>query len=77
MITQEELNRINHLARKSKEEGLTGKEKKEQQHLRQQYLKSVRASFKNQLKSVKIVDPEGEDVTPKKLKELQRKDDEK
>lgn len=74
MITPEELERINYLARKSKQEGLTKEEKNEQHNLRQQYLKSVRKSFKNQLKSVTIVDPEGQDVTPKKLKELQNKD---
>ncbi|MBO8155139.1 MAG: DUF896 domain-containing protein [Bacillaceae bacterium] len=72
MISKEKINRINELARKSKAEGLTEEEKQEQQKLRQEYLKSVRASFKNQLTSIKIVDPLGNDVTPEKLKELKR-----
>ncbi|MFG6148820.1 DUF896 domain-containing protein [Halobacillus sp. B23F22_1] len=71
MISNEKLNRINELSHKSKEEGLTDKEKEEQQELRQEYLKNVRKSFKNQLKGMKVVDPEGNDVTPEKLKRMQ------
>lgn len=69
MISQEKLTRINELANKSKQEGLTLTEQKEQKKLRQEYLKNVRQSFKNQLKSTKIVDPDGNDVTPEKLKQ--------
>ncbi|QHE52289.1 DUF896 domain-containing protein [Pontibacillus sp. HMF3514] len=69
MISQDKLNRINELANKSKQEGLTLTEQKEQKKLRTEYLKNVRQSFKNQLKSTKIVDPEGNDVTPEKLKQ--------
>ncbi|KGX87568.1 DUF896 domain-containing protein [Pontibacillus litoralis] len=69
MLSQEKLARINTLANKSKSEGLTSKEKEEQQQLRQEYLKNVRQSFKNQLQSVTVVDPEGNDVTPEKLKQ--------
>ncbi|KGX83322.1 DUF896 domain-containing protein [Pontibacillus marinus] len=69
MISQDKLNRINELANKSKQEGLTLSEQKEQKKLRTEYLKNVRQSFKNQLKSTKIVDPEGNDVTPEKLKQ--------
>jgi len=74
MISKKELERINELARKSKEEGLTKKEKSEQYTLRQAYLKEIRQSFKNQLHSVKVIDPEGTDVTPQKLKDEQNKD---
>lgn len=74
MISEKELERINTLARKSKKEGLTKEEKSEQYQLRQKYLKSIRQSFKNQLHSVKVIDPEGTDVTPKKLKDEQNKD---
>lgn len=72
MITDEELKRINELAHKSKVEELSKAEKKEQQALRQKYLQNIRRSFKNQLKSVKVVDPEGQDVTPDKLKRLKK-----
>ncbi|HLS06452.1 MAG TPA: DUF896 domain-containing protein [Bacillota bacterium] len=74
MITDEELKRINELAKKAKKETLTKEEKQEQHKLRQKYLQNIRSSFKNQLKSVKIVDPTGEDVTPKKIKDLKNKD---
>ncbi|MFD2638408.1 DUF896 domain-containing protein [Piscibacillus salipiscarius] len=68
MISDERIKRINELANKSKTEGLTDQEKKEQKKLREEYLQAFRQSFKNQLKSVKVVDPEGTDVTPDKLK---------
>ncbi|MBM7094276.1 MULTISPECIES: DUF896 domain-containing protein [Alteribacter] len=69
MLSKDKIARINELARKSKGEGLSASESKEQQALRQEYLKSMRQSFKNQLHSVKVVDDKGNDVTPKKLKE--------
>ncbi|MCP3026029.1 DUF896 domain-containing protein [Halobacillus sp. A5] len=71
MISNEKLNRINELSHKSKEQGLTQQEKEEQQKLRQEYLNNVRKSFKNQLKGMTVVDPEGNDVTPEKLKQMQ------
>ncbi|TMN23653.1 DUF896 domain-containing protein [Lentibacillus cibarius] len=74
MISKEKLERINKLAKKSKEEGLTVKEQAEQKELREEYLQNVRKSFKNQLKSMTVKDPEGEDVTPKKVRDLQEKD---
>lgn len=74
MIHKEKLDRINVLARKAKKEGLSLKEQKEQKDLRNEYLKNVRKSFKNQLKSVKVVDEEGTDVTPAKLKKEKEND---
>ncbi|PAV29373.1 hypothetical protein CIL05_10915 [Virgibacillus profundi] len=73
MISKEKLERINSLAKKSKNEGLTPKEKKEQKELREQYLKNVRSSFKNEFKSMTVIDPEGNDVTPQKVKDLQER----
>lgn len=60
------------LAAKAKAGVITEEEKAEQQKLRQEYLKGFRSSMKNTLKSVKIIDPEGNDVTPEKLKREQR-----
>lgn len=71
MITKDKLARINKLAKKAKKEGLTNKEKDEQQQLRQEYLQNVRQSFTNQFKTMTVMDPEGNDVTPKKVKDLQ------
>lgn len=74
MVTKEEIKQINELAKKSKKEGLNEEEKKLQQALRQKYIESVRNSFKNQMKSIKVVDPAGNDITPKKVQDLKNKD---
>ena len=60
--------RINELAKKKKEGTITQEELLEQQELRQEYLKQFREGFKSQLKSIKVVDEKGNDVTPEKLK---------
>lgn len=72
MLNEDKIKRINHLANKSKKEGLTENEKDEQHHLRQEYLKNIRHSFKNHFKSMTVIDPEGTDVTPQKVKDLQK-----
>ncbi|PJY98519.1 DUF896 family protein [Bacillus vallismortis] len=72
MISNEKIARINELAAKAKAGVITEEEKAEQQKLRQEYLKGFRSSMKNTLKSVKIIDPEGNDVTPEKLKKEKR-----
>ncbi|PHV71049.1 hypothetical protein CS063_06860 [Sporanaerobium hydrogeniformans] len=51
--------RINELARKQKDEGLTTLEQEEQANLRQEYLAIFRGNFKNQLKNTKIQTPDG------------------
>ena len=49
MITPEMVARINLLAKKQKEEGLSSSEKEEQAILRRQYIDSVKANAKSQL----------------------------
>ncbi|MED3552073.1 DUF896 domain-containing protein [Cytobacillus praedii] len=73
MLPKEKLDRINMLAKKAKGTGLTEQEAKEQSALRREYLETFRSSMFNTLKGVTIVDPNGNDVTPKKLKEVQKK----
>lgn len=73
MITDKKLARINELAKKKKEVGLTEEETKEQQELREEYLQGFRDSFTNQVQSITVIDPDGKDVTPEKVKELQKK----
>ena len=70
MITS--LTRINELARKEREEGLTKSEWVEQIALREDYLREIRGQVRNSLSGVTIVDPEGNDVTPEKIR-LSRK----
>lgn len=64
------IDRINELAKKKKEQGLTEAEAKEQSKLRKAYLDSFRQGFKQQLENTKVIDPEGNDVTPEKIKEI-------
>ena len=56
MVSKEKLDRINELARKSKQAELTAEEKEEQQKLRSEYIKNFRESFKGQLDQIKFVD---------------------
>lgn len=72
MLPKEKIARINALSKKAKSEGLTKEETVEQQKLRQEYINTFRASMENTLQGVTIVDPEGNDVTPDKLKETKK-----
>ncbi len=58
-MNQEKIDRINQLARKSKAEGLTEQERREQALLRQEYLAAVRRNLKSQLDSIDVVNPDG------------------
>ena len=53
-MDQKKIKRINELARKSKAEGLTDSEKKEQEQLRTEYRMAVIGNLKGELKNVKI-----------------------
>ncbi|UQW82778.1 DUF896 domain-containing protein [Staphylococcus edaphicus] len=64
------MERINELAKKKKEQGLTEKEAKEQSKLRKAYLESFRKNFKQQIENTRVIDPEGNDVTPDKVKNI-------
>lgn len=72
MLSPEKLARINELARKKKESSLTPEEQAEQHALRQEYLESLRFGMRNHIEGMKIVDEEGTDVTPEKLKQIQK-----
>lgn len=56
MVSEKDIERINFLARKSKNEGLTASEKEEQQKLRKAYVEAFKANLKSQLDNVEIVD---------------------
>lgn len=53
------LKRINFLAKKSREEGLTQEEMQEQAKLRQEYIKKFRQGMENTLSNVYIMDENG------------------
>lgn len=55
MIDQKLIQKINFLAKKSKEVGLTEEEKIEQANLRKEYLRLFKEGFKKQLDSIEIV----------------------
>lgn len=59
-MTQEKIDRINELARKSRtEEGLTEAEKQEQQTLRSEYIQSIKRNLTLELENTYIVDEKG------------------
>lgn len=70
MLSVEKIKRINELAKKSKETGLTAEEKEEQSVLRNEYIQSVRSSLQHNLDSITVVnvDEEGNEVKRTALK---------
>lgn len=60
MITKEMIDRINLLAQKSKEEGLTDEEKQEQQVLRKKYVEYIKGQVRQQLESIEFVEDKHE-----------------
>lgn len=70
MLSPEKLKRISELARKSKTAGLSIEEAKEQSALRQEYLQTFRKTMRGTIENVKVIDPNGNDVTPEKVKNI-------
>ena len=58
-MDRQKINRINELYRKSKAEGLTEAEKKEQKILRMEYLESVKRNLRVQLNNIDIEEKDG------------------
>ena len=73
MLSKDKMARINELAKKSKSpEGLTSTEKKEQALLREEYITVFRGGMRHHIEGMKVVDTDGNDVTPDKLKKIQK-----
>ena len=70
MNMDEVISRINALARKAKEQGLTEEETKERDQLRRIYIDSVKASLVGQLDNTYLLRPDG---TKEKLKTKDKK----
>lgn len=58
-MDEKKIARINELYHKSKAEGLTNEEKKEQQLLREEYIASIRRNLRTQLDNIDIKEPDG------------------
>ena len=58
-MTQEKIQRINELYRKSQAEGLSEAEKKEQDLLRKEYIANVKKNLRNQLNNIDLVNDDG------------------
>ena len=58
-MNQEKIERINASYRKSKAEGLTEEEKKEQDLLRKEYIASVKNNLRNQLNNIDVINEQG------------------
>lgn len=69
MLEKKKLDRINALAKKSKAEGLSREEKKEQEALRKEYIEKFREHFKGHLNRIKFV----EDLSEEELAAIKRK----
>ena len=69
-IPQNLIDRINELANKKKTVGLTPEEK---ESLRETYLSIFREGFRNRVEMLQIYDKDGKEVTPEKVKNIQRK----
>lgn len=58
-MTNEKIQRINELYKKSKAEGLTDEERNEQQLLRQEFVADIRGSLRAQLDNIDMVNMDG------------------
>lgn len=54
-MTKEKIDRINELYRKSKAEGLTAEEKKEQDLLRKEFIANVKGNLVSQLNNIDMI----------------------
>ena len=63
------LTKINELAAKNKEIGLTSAELLQRDQLRQQYLQQIRGQVLANINSFTLIDEHGQDVTPEKIKD--------
>lgn len=62
-MTNEQIARINELYHKSKAEGLTPEEAKEQKALRQAYIADIKKNVQAQINNIDFVNPDGS-ITP-------------
>ena len=73
MLSKEKIARINELSKLAKEGKLTEEQAKERTALRKEYLDVFRSTMRDTIEHVKVVDEQGNDVTPEKLKQIKAK----
>ena len=61
-ITKDKINRINELAKKKKESGLTDEEAAEQKILYREYIEAFKANLKAQLDTIEVIDDDKKEV---------------
>ena len=71
-MTQEKIQRINELYRKSQAEGLSEAEKKEQDLLRKEYIANVKKNLRNQLNNIDMVNDDGSVENPARNMEIKK-----
>lgn len=76
MVTQDTINRINELYHKSKADGLTPEEAKEQIELRKEYVAAFRNNLRGTLDTIKIKNPDGSIIDVKKRHDEKMKNNE-
>ncbi|MFD1471157.1 DUF896 domain-containing protein [Companilactobacillus mishanensis] len=64
--------KLNALAKKAKEGTITKEEEEEQRALRKKYLQNFREGFKSQIETMRVFDKSGKEVTPEKVRKIQR-----
>ena len=57
----------------AREDVATEEETKERDRLRKEYLKNFREAMRSNIEMMRIFDKEGKEVTPEKVREIQRK----
>jgi len=70
MLETKKMERLNELAKKKKMGTITEAELLEQDLLRKEYLAVFRGGMKQTIEQLTVVDPEGNDVTPEKVKAI-------
>lgn len=74
MLENAKMMRLNELAKKKKAGvALTPAEVSEQEALRQEYLAVFRSGMRQTIENTKVIDPDGNDVTPEKVKALRER----
>lgn len=73
MVTKEQIDRINELAKKKKTVGLTEEEQAEQKVLYREYIDAFKANLKSQLETIEVVDDDKKEVRKieKEVEELE------